>query len=77
MGWPADYRAFTYHGGALEVARRLAPEAPEPWIDLSTGVNPHAYPMPHLEPEAWRQLPDAEALTKLEAAAALRYGVAP
>jgi cobalamin biosynthetic protein CobC len=77
LDWTADYRAFTYHGGAIEVARRLAPRAPEPWIDLSTGINPHAYPMPHLEPEAWRQLPDAEALTKLEAAAALRYGVAP
>ena len=25
----ADERAFTYHGGALEVARRLAPSAPE------------------------------------------------
>jgi cobalamin biosynthetic protein CobC len=77
LGWPADYREFTYHGGALEVARRLAPEAPEPWIDLSTGVNPHAFPLPRLEPDAWRRLPDAEALTKLEAAAALRYGVAP
>ena len=77
LGWPADYRAFTYHGGALEVARRLAPEAPEAWIDLSTGVNPHAYPIPDPEPDAWRRLPNAEALAKLEAAAALRYGVAP
>ena len=42
----ADERAFTYHGGALEVARRFAPEAPEPWVDLSTGINPHAYPLP-------------------------------
>ena len=77
MDWTEDTRAFTYHGGALEVARRLAPEAPEPWIDLSTGVNPHAFPLPHLEPDAWRRLPAAEALAKLEAAAALRYGVAP
>jgi cobalamin biosynthetic protein CobC len=76
LGWPADYRAFTYHGGALEVARRLAPQAPEPWADLSTGINPHAFPLPHLEPDAWRRLPDAEALTKLEAAAAQRYGAA-
>jgi cobalamin biosynthetic protein CobC len=76
LDWPADYRAFTYHGGALEVARRLAPQAPEPWIDLSTGINPHAFPLPHLEPDTWRRLPDVEALTKLEAAAAQRYGVA-
>ena len=74
--WAAKFGAFTYHGGALEVARRLAPEAPEPWIDLSTGVNPHAYPLPALEPEAWSRLPESGALAKLEAAAALRYGAA-
>jgi cobalamin biosynthetic protein CobC len=72
----ADERTFTYHGGALEVARRLAPNAPEPWIDLSTGINPHAYPMPDLEPEAWSRLPESGALARLEAAAALRYGAA-
>jgi cobalamin biosynthesis protein CobC len=73
----ADERAFTYHGGALEVARRLAPGAPEPWIDLSTGINPHAYPLPELEPEAWSRLPESGALARLEAAAAQRYGVEP
>jgi cobalamin biosynthesis protein CobC len=72
----ADYGTLTYHGGALEVARQLAPGAPEPWIDLSTGVNPHAYPLPDLEPEAWSRLPEGGALARLEAAAALRYGVA-
>jgi cobalamin biosynthetic protein CobC len=73
----ADERAFTYHGGALEVASRLAPGAPEPWIDLSTGINPHAYPLPELEPEAWSRLPESGALARLEAAAAQRYGVDP
>ncbi|MBV9909006.1 MAG: hypothetical protein JOY52_15765, partial [Hyphomicrobiales bacterium] len=58
LDWTAEERAFTYHGGALEVARRLAPQAPEPWIVLSTGVNPHAYPLPDLEPEAWSRLPE-------------------
>ena len=72
----ADYGTLTYHGGALEVARQLAPGAPEPWIDLSTGINPHAYPLPDLEPEAWSRLPEDGALARLEAAAALRYGVA-
>ena len=76
LDWTADYQAFTYHGGALEVARRLAPKAPQPWIDLSTGINPHAYPLPALEPEAWARLPESGALAKLEAAAARRYGVA-
>src|ERR1700729_3296180 len=73
----ADERTFTYHGGALEVARRLAPGAPKPWIDLSTGINPHAYPLPDLEPEAWSRLPESGALARLEAAAARRYGVDP
>ena len=63
----ADFAAFTYHGGALDVARRLAPGAPEPWIDLSTGVNPHPYPLPDLAPEVWSRLPAAEALAELEA----------
>ena len=73
MHWAADEEAFTYHGGALEVARRVAPQAPEPWIDLSTAINPHAYPLPHLEAEAWSRLPESGALAGLEAAAARRY----
>jgi cobalamin biosynthesis protein CobC len=73
----ADFGAFTYHGGALEVARRLAPNAPEPWIDLSTGINPHAYPLPEIKFEAWSRLPESGALAKLETAAAQRYGSDP
>jgi cobalamin biosynthesis protein CobC len=72
--WTADAEAFTYHGGALDVARRLAPGAPEPWIDLSTGINPHPYPLPDLAPELWSRLPGSGALVELEAAAAARYG---
>ena len=72
--WTADAEAFTYHGGALDVARRLAPGAPEPWIDLSTGINPHPYPLPDLAPELWSRLPGSGALAELEAAAAARYG---
>ncbi len=73
----AGFAAFAYHGGAIDVARRLAPEAPEPWIDLSTGINPHAYPPPDLAPGVWTRLPAGEALAGLEAAAARRYGAAP
>jgi cobalamin biosynthetic protein CobC len=67
------FEAFTYHGGALEVARRLAPDAPTPWIDLSTGINPYAYPVPDLAPEVWTRLPEPGSLAELEAAAAARY----
>jgi cobalamin biosynthetic protein CobC len=71
------FEAFTYHGGALEVARRLAPDAPAPWIDLSTGVNPHPYPVPDLAPEVWTRLPEPESLARLEAVAAARYRGSP
>jgi cobalamin biosynthetic protein CobC len=74
--WTAKFGAFTYHGGALEVARRLEPGAPEPWIDLSTGISPYAYPLPDLDPEAWSRLPESGALAELEAVAAQRYRVA-
>ncbi len=70
------FEALAYHGGDLAVARRLAPDAPEPWIDLSTGINPHSYPLPALAPEAWTRLPDRESVARLEAAAAARYGAA-
>lgn len=69
----SGFETLAYHGGNLAVARRLVPQAPEPWIDLSTGVNPHAYPLPALDAEAWTRLPDGESLARLEAAAAARY----
>jgi cobalamin biosynthesis protein CobC len=72
-----DYEAFAYHGGALDVARKLAPDAAQPWVDLSTGINPHAYPLPDLPPDVWTRLPDSAALSRLEAIAARRYGAKP
>jgi len=70
----AGFEALAYHGGDLAVARRLAPDAPQPWIDLSTGINPHPYPLPAFPPEAWTRLPDRDSVARLEAAAAARYG---
>jgi cobalamin biosynthesis protein CobC len=69
----AAFQAFTYHGGDVSAAARLFPDAPRPWIDLSTGINPHPYPMPAIPPEAWTRLPDIDALARLEALAASRY----
>ena len=34
------------HGGDLDAARRQFPDAIEPFIDLSTGINPNPYPLP-------------------------------
>ena len=63
------------HGGRLGEARRLFPSAPEPFLDLSTGINPVAYPLPPLDDELWERLPEPETLDALQRAAALAYGV--
>ena len=63
-------------GGRLIEARRLFPKAPEPFIDLSTGINPLSYPIPAIETSAWTRLPEPEAIARLEAVAAKVYGVA-
>ncbi|MBX9931975.1 MAG: threonine-phosphate decarboxylase CobD [Methylobacterium sp.] len=65
------------HGGDLDAARRLFPEAPEPWVDLSTGINPVPYPCPPLEASAFTRLPSAADLAGLIAAAAEAYGADP
>ncbi len=63
-----------WHGGDLDEARRLFPEAPEPWIDLSTGINPIPYPVPPLPPSSFERLPSPAAHRDLEDAAAAAYG---
>ena len=68
---------FAFHGGAIDAARLVFADAPLPWIDLSTGINPHPYPVGALAAEAWTRLPNAAPLAALEAVAALRYGCPP
>ncbi len=63
------------HGGRLIEAMRRDPDAPKPWIDLSTGISPHAYPFTVPGLDAWRRLPEPEAVAQLEAVAARAYGV--
>jgi cobalamin biosynthesis protein CobC len=55
------------HGGRLSEARRLFPCAPEPWLDLSTGINPLPYPLPALAPECFTRLPEPEEVMALRA----------
>ena len=62
------------HGGDLDVARALFPEAPEPWLDLSTGINPVPYPCPPFEASALTRLPSAADLLALRRIAAAAYG---
>lgn len=52
------------HGGNLTGASREYGIPAERWLDLSTGINPHGYPVPQVPPSQWLRLPgDLEALT--------------
>jgi len=62
------------HGGDLGAARKLFPGAPEPFLDLSAGINPHPYPFAQLSQGMFARLPQPEALAKLTAVAADAYG---
>ena len=63
------------HGGDVNSARSRYPDAPEPWIDLSTGINPVPYPLQALPADIWTRLPPRQHERELLEAAALRYGV--
>lgn len=63
------------HGGDLGEARRQFPAAPEPWIDLSTGINPVPYPLPCIPAAAWQRLPARADEAALLAAAHAAYRV--
>jgi cobalamin biosynthetic protein CobC len=65
------------HGGDLGDVRRRFPDAPQPWIDLSTGINPVPYPVPTLPAEMWTCLPSRSELQALIDIAARRYDVDP
>ena len=52
------------HGGNLEAA--IAQFGGTDWIDLSTGINPVAYPVPLLSTESWSRLPSKSGIEQLE-----------
>ena len=66
---------FAHHGGRLGVARSLFPDVPQPWVDLSTGINPRSYPAPRASQRSRNRLPEPTELARLEAAAAEAFGV--
>lgn len=57
------------------MARALYPHAPEPWVDLSTGINPEPYPDVRASAEARARLPTPEEARALEVAAGRAFGV--
>ena len=63
------------HGGDLAAARKLFPGAPEPFLDLSAGINPHPYPIrAAFGRDLFARLPQPAALAALVAIAARSYG---
>jgi cobalamin biosynthetic protein CobC len=62
------------HGGSLRMAQAMFPDAPQPWIDLSTGINPHSYPHSPLPATAFKRLPEPVEEARLRVVAARAYG---
>ncbi len=48
------------HGGDLQAAERRFGTPAEGWIDLSTGINPDAYPAGAPSAAAWQRLPGSD-----------------
>lgn len=62
------------HGGSLGRARALFPHAPQPFVDLSTGINPHSYPLFDLPATTLSRLPEEGRRRELAEIAAAAYG---
>ncbi len=62
------------HGGALDAMRRLFPDAPQPWVDLSTGINPWPWPARESHFEGLHRLPTNEDYERCIAAMAAAFG---
>ncbi len=62
-------RAKRDHGGGLDGAIARYGGARSDWIDLSTGINPHPYPISGLPPSDWTELPDHGAFERLSVTA--------
>ena len=65
------------HGGRLDEAVSKYGGVKDRWVDLSTGINPFAYPIPEIAPSSWTNLPDQEAIEQAKLAARSYYGIDP
>jgi len=63
----SEEEGLLYHGGRLcENAARYGIAVSE-WLDLSTGINPHGWPVPPVPAAVWARLPDEDGLEKIAA----------
>jgi cobalamin biosynthesis protein CobC len=63
------------HGGRIDAAALLYPSAPQPWIDLSTGINPVPWPVPQMPLVLYQRLPLAGDIARMTEAAVDGYGL--
>lgn len=62
-----------FHGGDLADAVSRAGGDVSDWLDLSTGINPNAWPTSDISPNAWTRLPGRREHTALLEAATAYY----
>ncbi len=62
------------HGGRLDAAIARYGGTQKSWLDLSTGINPNPYPVPHIGDITWSQLPQESDLDAVNAAARNTFG---
>lgn len=67
---------FTQHGGNLSFIAKNFPNAPRPFIDLSTGINPYPYPL-QIDNNLANRLADVSEMEQARSAAAIYYGTKP
>jgi cobalamin biosynthetic protein CobC len=77
MNDPGERRDLPRHGGDLDHATARYGMPPGGWLDLSTGINPRAYPAPTVAASDLVRLPGRDALSRLIAAARAAYDVPP
>jgi len=65
------------HGGGVDAACAIWGGARSDWLDLSTGINPHAYPLPDMPPDVWSTLPDRAATEAFASAARSFWAIPP
>lgn len=74
MDTPLTGMAVRDHGGNRTAAAARFGVAAADWLDLSTGINPFAYPLPVFPADDWTRLPDADLEQAAEQAARRAYG---
>lgn len=63
------------HGGDLDAAMARFGGTRADWLDLSTGINPVAYPAGHIPAHMWQTLPTHTDCAELERNAARAFGL--